>query len=445
MGWPENTRELATYYPTSVLVTARDIITLWVARMVMMGLYHIGDVPFRDVYIYPTILDGRGVIMSKSKGNGVDPLDIIATYGADGMRATLALMATETQDLRMPVRKTLLPDGREVNTSDRFEIGRNFANKLWNASRFVLLNLEDCPSGPLALTGLTAPDHWVLSCLARTAGLVTQELGGRYGVAAAMGALYRFVWHDFCDWYVELTKARLRAGGDEKHLAQRMLAFVLDQSLRLLHPFIPFLTEAVWQQLNAVLPERALGDRLPAPPASALVIARWPDLAEDFIDPALEAEFALLEEVARAIRRSKRSVGLEERTPLPAVLSCHDQETCRLLESLGPLLVEAAALSDLEVGMALPRPAGSVTQVLERLELFLPVAGLVDLARERAKLEKQLQGCSQQLAAVRQRLTNEEFRRKAPPEVVEREEARAQELLHQSEVLRVNLAGLREA
>ena len=445
MGWPEKTAELATYYPTSVLVTARDIITLWVARMVMMGLYHIGDVPFRDVYIYPTILDGRGVIMSKSKGNGVDPVDIITTYGADGMRATLALMATETQDLRMPVRKAVLADGREVNTSDRFEIGRNFANKLWNASRFVLMNLEDSPGGPPALTGLTAPDRWILSRLACTAGLVTRELGERYGVSAAMGALYHFVWHDFCDWYLELTKSRLRAGGEEKRLAQRMLAFVLDQSLRLLHPFIPFLTEAVWQQLNAALPDRTLGDRLPAPPASALVIGHWPQLAEDLVDPGLEAEFALLEEVARAIRRSKRSVGLEERTPLAAVVSCHDQETHRLLESLRPLLIEAAVLSDLQVGMEVPRPASSVTQVLERVQLFLPVAGLVDLARERAKLEKQLEGCTKQLAALRQRLANEEFRRKAPPEVVEREEARAQEVANQSEQLRTNLAGLPKA
>jgi valyl-tRNA synthetase len=442
MGWPEKTAELATYYPTSVLVTARDIITLWVARMVMMGLYHIGDVPFRDVYIYPTILDGRGVIMSKSKGNGVDPLDIIATYGADGMRATLALMATETQDLRMPVRKTVLTDGREVNTSDRFAIGRNFANKLWNASRFVLMNLEGCPSGLPDLAGLTAPDRWVLSRLAATAGLVTWELGETYGVSTAMGALYHFVWHDFCDWYLELTKARLRAGGDEKKLAQRMLAFVLDQSLRLLHPFIPFLTEAVWQQLNAVLPERTLSDQLPAPPACALVVARWPALDEELIDPGLEAEFALLQEVARAIRRSKRSVGLEERTPLAAVLSCHDQETSRLLESLAPLLIEAAVLSNLEVDVELPRPVGSVTQVLERLQLFLPVADLVDVARERVKLEKQLQGCEQQLTNVRQRLANEEFLRKAPAEVVEREEARAQELANQSELLRTNLAGL---
>jgi len=444
LGWPDETPELATYYPTNVLVTARDIITLWVARMVMMGLFHVGKVPFRHVHIYSTILDGKGVIMSKSRGNGVDPLDIIATYGADAMRATLALMATETQDIRMPVRKTTLPDGREVNTSDKFEIGRNFANKLWNASRFVLMNLEGVAAGPLPLEGLEPADRWLLSRLARVSAQVTVELAERYGFNTALGELYHFVWHDFCDWYVELAKPRLRAGAEERRVAQRMLAFVLDQSLRLLHPFVPFITEAIWQQLTTVLPERGLGEGLAAPPAEALMTAPWPQPSQALIDPGLEEQFALLQEVVRAVRRSKRSVGLQERTPVPAVLSCHDRGTLDLLEPSRELLRQSAVIDPLEMGVEVPRPRGAVTQVLDRLQVFVPVADLVDIARERARLEKQFEDCQRQLSAVEGRLANQEFRSKAPPEVVERESERAEELRTQAEALRSNLAGLRE-
>ncbi len=444
MGWPQETPELATYYPTNVLVTARDIITLWVARMVMMGLFHVGEIPFHHVHIYATILDGKGVIMSKSKGNGVDPLDIIATHGADAMRATLALMATETQDIRLPVRTTTLPDGRTVNTSDRFDIGRNFVNKLWNASRFVLMNLEGVTTDPLSLEGLEPADRWILSRLTHISSLVTVQLTDRYGFSAALGELYHFVWHDFCDWYVELAKPRLQADGEERRLVQRTLAFVLDQTLRLLHPFLPFITEATWQELAKALPDRSLGSCLPAPPADALIIAPWPQLPEDLVDSGLEGQFALLQEVTRAVRRSKRSVGLQEGTEVSAVLSCHDEETRALLEPLRELLIRSAVLESLEVGVELARPSGSVTEVLDRLQVFVPVADLVELSRERGRGEKQLENCRRQLASVESRLADEEFRQKAPPEVVDREAGRAQELRRQAEALEMNLRGLGE-
>ncbi len=437
MGWPEKTPELDTYYPTSVLVTAREIITLWVARMVMMGLFHVGEIPFRHVYIHAMILDGQGAPMKKSKGNGVDPLDIIASYGADAMRATLALMATETQDIRMPVRKATLPDGRTVLTSDR-----NVVNKLWNASRFVLINLEGAAPGEVSPDDLTAQDHWILSRLARVSREATVELAQRYGFSAALGGLYHFVWHDFCDWYVELAKSRLEAGGGERQVAQRMLAFVLDQALRLLHPFVPFVTEAVWQHLGAALPERGLSAELAAPAAEALVWAAWPGLPERLIDPRLEQQFTLLQEVTRAVRRTKRSVGLQERMPVSAVLSCYGAETQELLRPVQELLKSSAVLVDLEIGVELPRPPASALQVLDSLQVFVPLADLVDLSRERTKLEKQLTERRKHLATAEARLANEEFRRKAPAEVLERTEGRAQELRAQVEALKENLAGL---
>jgi len=243
---------------------------------------------------------------------------------------------------------------------------------------------------------------------------------------------------------VELAKPRLQAGGQERSLAQRTLAFVLDQTLRLLHPFIPFVTEAVWQELARALPERSLNDGLAAPAAEALVVASWPALPEDLVNPRLEEQFALLQEVTRAVRRSKRSVGLQEGTEVSAVLSCHDEETRALLEPLRELLIQSAVLESLEVGVELARPSGSVTEVLDRLQVFVPVADLVDLSQERARLEKQLENCRRQLESVESRLADEEFRQKAPPEVVDREAGRAQELRRQAEALEMNLRGLGE-
>jgi len=442
LGWPGNTPELRTYYPTSVLVTSRDIITLWVARMVMMGLFHLEEVPFRDIYIHAKILDGTGVTMSKSKGNGVDPLDIIAEYGADAMRATLALMATETQDVRMPVRKSRLPDGREVNTSEKFDVGRNFANKLWNASRFVLMNLGGCPRGPVLLEELAAEDRWILSRLARTAGKVTAQLTDEYGFSTALQSLYSFVWHDFCDWYVELSKPALHSAGPERGVTQRMLAFVLDQSLRLLHPFMPFITEAIWGEMGKLLAGRGLNDELLAPVSEALVVARWPELPRKLIDQQLEEQFALLHELTRAVRRSKRSVGLQERAAVTAVVSCRDDATRRMVEPLLELLKQSAGLQECRLGINLERPPESVVQVLERLQVFVPVSGLVDLDRERARLRQQLQDCRQQLQGVQGRLANESFLRKAPAEVVEREHQRLADLRTRVEAIEMNLAGL---
>jgi valyl-tRNA synthetase len=300
LGWPEQTPELATFYPTSTLVTSRDIITLWVARMVLTGLYNMGDVPFREVYIHPKILDGSGETMSKSKGNGVDPLDVVEKFGADALRFGLAYLATETQDVRMPVEfecphcgaliaqtkknrtqpriecdkcgkpfrtqwaeseaDKALPRGAVV--SERFELGRRFANKLWNASRFSLMNLEGYSSEPGALSprsgagGLLLEDRWILSRLATVTGQVTEALEA-YRFSDASRLLYAFAWNDFCDYYVEMTKARFGVP-EQRAAAQRVLAFVLDQLLRLLHPIVPFLTEEVWQLLGNVAPDRGL-------------------------------------------------------------------------------------------------------------------------------------------------------------------------------------------
>ncbi len=243
---------MAKYYPTSVLLTARDIITLWVARMVIFGLFNLDDVPFRDVYIHPVIQDGLGRRMSKSAGNGVDPVDIIEIHGADALRYTLAAGATETQDLRMPVEKLKLSDGRTVNTSERFEQGRNFANKFWNAARFALMNLEGFAPAELDPKSLPVEDRWILGCLDEAIAGLTGDLE-QFQFAEASRRLRDFIWGDFCDWYLEFVKGRLRDPG-ARPVAQNVLATVLDGLARLLHPIMPFVTEQVWQGLNNLAP-----------------------------------------------------------------------------------------------------------------------------------------------------------------------------------------------
>ena len=273
LGWPEETAELKKFYPTSVLSTARDIITLWVARMAIFGLFNRAEVPFRDVYIHPIIQDGKGRRMSKSAGNGVDPVDIMEIHGADALRFTLAAGATETQDLRIPVEPLKLPDGREINTSDRFEQGRNFANKFWNAARLTLMNLEGYEPASLDLQSLAIEDRWILDRLDCTIEEVTADFE-QFQFAEAVRRLRDFTWGDFCDWYLEFVKGRLR-DEQSKPDAQRVLAAVLDSLCRLLHPIIPFVTEQVWQGLNA-LGEGAAAYRSPLRPrrVSALRLGR---------------------------------------------------------------------------------------------------------------------------------------------------------------------------
>ncbi|MEX0977730.1 MAG: class I tRNA ligase family protein, partial [Pirellulales bacterium] len=326
LGWPEKTPELKYYYPTSVLVTNRDIITLWVARMVLLGLYNVGDVPFHEVYIHPKILDGYGEGMSKSKGNGVDPLDVIDKIGADSLRFSLAYLTTETQDVRMPVefecphcgalveqtkKNRMLPRveckkcGQAFSTqwattpadlslprgavvSERFDLGRNFCNKLWNAARFALMNLDGYVSGPVGDDQLAVEDRWILSRLATVTEQTTEALEGyRYGDASRV--LYDFAWNEFCSFYVEMVKGRLQDPA-ARATAQRVLAHTLDTLVRLLHPLIPFITEDVWQLLDHTAPERGL--TRPERAAASVMIAPWPAADRNRQDPEIEVRFA---------------------------------------------------------------------------------------------------------------------------------------------------------
>lgn len=450
---------LRYFYPGSVLITSRDIITLWVARMVIMGLYNMGDIPFRHVHVHPKILDGFGQTMSKSKGNGVDPLDLFDKYGVDAVRFTITSFAGENQDVRLPVgyecpgcgelipqteahqkakpangikprvkcgkckaesqysSPSYEPDPGEPVArivSERFEYGRNFCNKLWNASRFAIMNLANYTPGPIAENELLLEDRWILSRLATTSRSVTSLLG-EYHFDAATRALRDFAWNEFCDWYIEMIKPRLR---DEtlRPAAQRMLVGVLDTLLRMLSPFTPFICEELWQRLNEIAPERGL--LAPQPAAAACLIAPWPELPLEWRDNSLESRFARLQEMIVALRNVRAMYRIEDRVELALHVRCQPDVASQLndvagqFENLAKTVLKAA-------GVNVDRPGTSASFSLGDADGFIPLEGVVDKEAELARQRKEADKLRGFILGNERKLANESFIAKAPPEVVE--------------------------
>ncbi|HHW15664.1 MAG TPA: valine--tRNA ligase [Firmicutes bacterium] len=404
LGWPDKTPELAYFYPTSALCTGFDIIFFWVARMMMMGLEFMGEVPFRDVFIHGLIRDAQGRKMSKSLGNGVDPLEVIDRYGADALRFTLATGVAPGYDQRFRF--------------ERVEAARNFANKLWNAARFALLNLEGFEAPAKELTAkdlkglaLALPDRWILSRYAAVAQRVAQKLD-RYDLGEAGKTLYDFIWSEFCDWYLELAKPRLygKQGEEERKVAQTVLWYVLEGTLRLLHPFMPFVTEEIWQSL----PHRG----------EALIAAPWPKAPRALHDAAAEREMHLVTEVVRVIRNLKAEHKVEPGKAVPALVR-GGQEALAALEAMRPLLVPLARLTELTLLPAEEEaPQQAVTAVAAGVEVFLPLAGLVDVTKERPRLAKERAEAAAEVERLRAKLANPGFTERAPAEVVAKERAK---------------------
>ena len=424
LGWPEPTPELAKYYPTSVLSTARDIISLWVARMVIFGQFNMGAVPFRDVFIHPVIQDGNGKRMSKSAGNGIDPVDIIDLYGADALRFTLALSATETQDLRMPVEKAKLPDGREVNTSERFEQGRTFPNKFWNAARFALPNLEGYEPAPIDVAALPIEDKWMLSGLAQLAAETTADLEA-FRFAEATKRLRDFTWYShFCDWYVEFLKDRFR-DPESRPVAQRVLATVLDGLCRLLHPIMPFVTEQVWQALGQVAPLRGIPE--PRAAEESACIAAWPAYPDAWRDPEAEATVAHWQDVIGALRNLKAEKNVPKDARIAPILVPKVPDAPWLLQGRA-FIIGITNAASLTIDPAAERPPNSAVTVLPDAEVILPLEGLIDRGAETARNLKALADLDKQLVGVRAKLANEKFVANAPADVVDQVRAKLAEL-----------------
>ncbi|MGD2094529.1 MAG: valine--tRNA ligase [Phycisphaerales bacterium] len=426
MGWPDETPELKTFYPGNVLCTAREIITLWVSRMVMMGQYCVGDIPFSDVYIHAMIQDGQGRKMSKSLGNGIDPLVAIDSHGADAMRFTLASMTTDTQDIRMPVELMTLPDGRQVNTSPKFDIGRNFCNKLWNASRFAMMNLEGIDPAKFDPAQMDITDRWILSRLAKTISDVTESLN-KFKYSEPLSSLYRFFWNDFCDWYLEWAKPRMQ-DGHQKPIAQNVLAFVLDRTLRLLHPFVPFITEGIFQKLNEIAPAGGLKGIAESEKAEALVVAKWPKMPDSVTDADVEKQIETIQSVIRAIRdiRSKYNKQPSEKLSASANSS---KEIADVLNENKKLICQLAGLKEFQASDTCEKPQNAAAVIVDQVQIYLHEA--IDIEAERLRLQKQKEQVEKSKKAVEAKLANENFVTKAKPEVVSRARDRLAELTEQ--------------
>ena len=436
-GWPDHPEQMCGHHPTKVLVTARDIIALWVARMVMSSLYFTGEVPFHDVYIYATILAKDGSRMSKSKGNGVDPMDLMERYGADAMRYNLLTLITTNQDVRFDAnidKKT-----HALIDSPRTEQAKGFVTKVWNASRFVLMNLDGyVPGAPKAET---PEDAWMLSRLARIVRESTEALEA-YGFGDYARNIQSFFWNEVCDWYIELCKGRLLDGGGAERLqVQRNLVFVLDVSLRLLHPVMPFVTEKVWDALPASGLGRAAADG--EGDARFLMLAAWPEPADfkTFVNDVAEHDFELAKSLVSVVRSTRARYRLSPKEELDVAVRA-SVEDCAVLEAQHDFICGVGRVGALTASEGQQKPEGAVSVVDGGLEVFVVVGGLVDLAAEVAQLRKGLAKAEGELAGVTKTLGNAGFVAKAAPAIIERKRSQQAELEQTVERLKAQIADL---
>ena len=439
LGWPDESPSLKTFYPGDVLCTAREIITLWVSRMVMMGQYCAGDIPFKDVYIHAMIQDGEGRKMSKSLGNGIDPLVAINSHGADAMRFTLASMTTDTQDIRMPVAQMTLPDGRVENTSPKLDIGRNFCNKLWNASRFAMMNLEGTDQALFDKNKLAMTDKWILSRLARTIAEVTAGLDA-YKYNEPLNAIYKFFWNDFCDWYLEWAKPRM-SDTSQKPIAQNVLAFVLDQTLRLLHPFVPFITEGIFQKLNELAPRRGLKGIAELNGAKALVIADWPKRIDALINERIEQQIDNIQTVVRSVRDIRSKCNIPPSSKLVVSVNA-PQDISGILNADAGLLCQIANLKEFSASLSAPKPKNAAAAIAGQMQIYVHDA--IDVAAERKRLTKQKEQIEGGKKGVEAKLANENFIARAKPEVVAQTKEKLTEYTEQLKAVEKHLAELND-
>ncbi|MGI6553446.1 MAG: valine--tRNA ligase [Bacillota bacterium] len=416
LGWPEKTPELEHFYPTSVLVTGRDIIFFWVARMIFMGLKFMDQEPFREVFIHGLVLDAQGRKMSKSLGNGIDPMEVIDEYGADSLRFMLITGNTPGNDLRFQY--------------ERLEGARNFCNKIWNASRFALMNLGDFQPGEEDTLELELADRWILSRLNKVIEQVTWNLE-RYELGEAGRILYEFIWDEFCDWYIELVKPRLygKRTPTARKTAQYVLWFVLSRTMELLHPFMPFITEEIWQKLPHEGP--------------TLMTQKWPEVEEELFAPEEEERMHLLMEIIRIIRNLRAEMNVPPGKKAEVLLVVPEEEQYQELKEGLPYVEQLAAADPLYLRVAVgEKPARALTGIVGGVEIFLPLAGLIDLELETGRLEKELQALAGELARLEGKLNNEGFLAKAPAEVIAKERSKREELLLKEKALRERLSML---
>lgn len=387
LGWPEETEDLKRFYPTSTLVTGYDIITFWVSRMIFSGLEYMGEKPFHDVLIHGLVRDAKGRKMSKSLGNGIDPLLIIDQYGADALRFALASNNSPGNDMRF--------------SDERIESARNFANKIWNAARYILMNLKvKTVSDPATLSGLAIEDKWVLTKFNRVCREVSENLD-RYELGVALAKLYDFIWDVFCDWYIELVKPRLF---DEdcptRDAAQNTLAFVFTSTLKLLHPFMPFITEEIWQKF----PHEG----------ESIMISAWPEAREDLNFPAEEESLEKIIAVIVAIRNRRNEMNVPASKKVPIYIETEAQKD---FEESTAFLMRLAGAGEVHFDRDFD-PEKSVAIATDAASVFIPLLELLDPVAEKARLENEKEKTLCEIERIVAKLSNEQFVSKAPEKVV---------------------------
>jgi len=412
LGWPQRTKELEVFYPTSVLVTGFDILFFWVARMMMMGLHFMKDVPFRDVYVHALVRDMEGQKMSKTRGNVIDPLEMIEKYGADSLRFALAILAAQGRDIKL--------------SEQRIESARTFCNKLWNAARFCLLNLDEGIKGSIP-ERLTLPDKWILLRLKATIKEVTQALE-EYRFNDAALAIYHFTWHNFCDWYIELSKVQLSQADDLqlRQNTQRVLLFVLERILKLLHPFMPFITEEIWQKI----PHEG----------ESIMVSSWPEELELEEDLETRTRMERLMGVVTAIRNIRGEMGVPPSKRIKAILRSEDARILEELQQEAPYIRSLALLRELELLEGGEAPKASSTAITYGVEVYVPLSELVpEPEKEIERLKKELKRVEEDIAFLSRKLQDPSFLQKAPKEVVEKEKEKLEERLKVREKLQMRL------
>ena len=409
LGWPDKTPELAHYYPTSTLVTGYDIIFFWVARMIFSACEQMGEVPFDTVFIHGIVRDEQGRKMSKSLGNGIDPLIVIDKYGADALRLTLATGNSPGNDMRYSEKKV--------------EASRNFANKIWNAARFILMNLDENEPAPRIPEELALEDKWVLSLFNKLTKEVTDNLE-KFELGIAVSKLYDFIWDIFCDWYIELAKIRLQQGGEKATQVKAVLVYVMSETLKLLHPFMPFITEEIWQ----TLPHEG----------ETIMKAPWPVYSEKLVFDEDEAKMEIIMEAIRAIRNRRGEMNVPPSRKAHVYIASDKTE---IFETATVFMQRLASASDVTVGESFDIP-NAVSIVTAHAKIYIPMGDLVDFEAERKRLTKEKENAEKKLAQINNKLSNPGFLAKAPQQVVDGQKAEAEKLTEKIKMIEESISKL---
>ncbi len=409
MGWPDReSADFKRYYPTGSLVTGYDIIFFWVSRMIFQAIEFTGERPFKDVLIHGLVRDEQGRKMSKSLGNGVDPMDVIDQYGADSLRYFLSTGSSPGQDLRY--------------STEKVEAVWNFANKIWNASRFALMNMDGMKYEEIDLTGeKSVADKWILTRLNETIETVTR-LADKYEFGEVGRALYNFIWDDFCDWYIEMAKLPLYGENEAaKKTTRSILAYVLDNTMRLLHPFMPFITEEIWQNL----PHNG----------ESITVAAWPEVRSELTDSAAAEEMKLLVEIIRSVRNIRSEVNTPLSKKIKLILKAKDESIVTTLQNNRAYIERFCNPEELTIGTVVDEPGQAMTAVVTGVELILPLQGLINIEDEIKRLDKELEKLNKEVERVQKKLGNEGFVKKAPAQVIEEEKAKEKDYVEKRDAV----------